>query len=267
MANEVARGVPVGPCGLESPLLRRRGVTHIFSWRLGGVSRGTYASLNLADHVGDVSAAVAENRRRLQVRLGDVPLYSCRQVHGAHALQVTSEMNRQEVELQEADALIADKADVCVAVRTADCVPLLIADVQTGRVAAVHAGWRGLVQGVVEEALDAMTPYGTKPEDLSVAIGPHIRACCFEVGADVHAQLSHSLTAAGGQATTAVQSAHFDLARLVVQKLRAAGVLSLEIDDTGGCTHCDQRRFFSYRRDGSRTGRHLSAVVAPNAPE
>jgi YfiH family protein len=158
------------------------------------------------------------------------------------------------------DGLVA-RSGQAIGVRAADCLPLLLADPATRCVAALHAGWRGAVAGVVERGVQALRDAcDAPPERLLAAIFPHIRACCFEVGPDV----AHSLAqcAHGAVVVEAGPRPHADLAGLVRAQLMAAGVLELHIDDVAGCTRCDAERFFSFRRDGRASGRHLAVIVA-----
>jgi YfiH family protein len=146
-----------------------------------------------------------------------------------------------------------------VGVRTADCVPVLIADVESGAVAAVHAGWRGVVARIVDAAIDRLAP--SSPSSLIAAIGPHIRGDAFEVGEDV----AHQIAAAAHGEDIIVRRApkpHVDLAKALKAQLTARGVADDRIDDVGGCTLTEPERFFSHRRDAGKTGRHLSAIVA-----
>ncbi|MCS6798571.1 MAG: peptidoglycan editing factor PgeF, partial [Myxococcota bacterium] len=184
------------------------------------------------------------------------------QVHGAAVLYVDAGSTAAETRAVEADALLTRHEGLALGVRTADCVPLLLADVRTGAVAALHAGWRGLVAGIVPAALRAFaTLCGNRPSEWIAAIGPHIRADAFEVADDVAGRI----VAAVGEARALVRRPgrpHVDLAIAVRAQLLAAGMRSERIDDVGGCTFAESTRFFSYRRDGTRSGRHLSVIVA-----
>lgn len=175
---------------------------------------------------------------------------TCSQVHGAEVFEVDDADPAQV----PADALIARKG-AAVAIRVADCVPILIADVRRGHVAAVHAGWRGVVAGVLPAAcakLDAA------PLDLRVAVGPCIQACCFEVSAEVArtiADATDPLCIVHASRNDAPP--HVDLRRAIESQLRALGIDAFE--HVGGCTRCDPR-YHSYRRDGARSGRMLGFV-------
>jgi polyphenol oxidase len=230
-------------------------VRHGFSTRRGGVSEGRYASLNVGAKWGDEPARVDENRRRLAAAGGFAleRLYTATQVHGA-AIAVVDGSEITDIASVKADGLIACTPGVAVGVYTADCVPILISD-GAGRVAAVHAGWRGTVAGVARAAVDALVGLGASRDALSAALGPSICVGCFEVGDEVAAQFGD------GQVERAPgRKAHVDLRRANRAQLAAAGVR--RIDDAPPCTMCDRESYFSFRRDGARIGQHLSFIVA-----
>jgi polyphenol oxidase len=177
-------------------------------------------------------------------RLGDGRLATAKQVHSNHVLVVESEGKQGE-----GDALISNVAEIGLAIRTADCLPILIADPKHRAVAAVHAGWRGVVCEIAAKAVEAMTQhYGSKPEDLVVAIGPGIGPCCFEVGPEVATQF-------GLSGRTKV-----DLAGTACRQLGRNGVGARQIFSSGLCTYCDAELFESYRRDREASGR-MTAVI------
>lgn len=242
---------------LHSPLLRAAGFVHGFTLRSGGVSEGPFATANLGRDLGDDPAAVEENHRRLAATLGFERLFEVRQVHGRRLLEVGTDEDPTELRRQEADGLIATEPGVAVGVRTADCVPVLLADPKTGAVAAVHAGWRGVEAGIVPAAVERLGG----GDRLLVALGPHIRQAHFEVGPEVAERLA---AVAPGQEVVALRRGrpHVDLAGILRAQLGAAGVEAERIDDVGGGTFAEPSRFFSYRRDGGRTGRHLAVIVA-----
>lgn len=240
---------------VRSALLDEHGFAHGFSTRQGGVSEGPFASLNLARTVGDDPAAVAENTRRFEAAIGGpARLYEVSQVHGDALVEVAGEPVA-DIRRIEADGLLARIAGAAVAVRTADCVPVLLADPETGAVAAVHAGWRGVEARIVGGAVARLGP----APRLLAAIGPHIRLDAFEVGPEVAERIA---AVAHGEPVVERREPrpHVDLARAVRAQLVHAGVE--RIDDVGGCTHAEADRFFSHRRDRGNTGRHLSAIAA-----
>ena len=228
--------------------------------RAGGVSAPPFDTLNLGFHLGDDPGRVAENRSRFAASLGVSleRLYEQRQVHGHFVREVSGADAATEVVDAEGDALVARDAGFAVAARTADCVPILLAYPPTGHVAAVHAGWRGAVAGIVPRAVSALS---ADPSRVIAAIGPHIRVAAFEIGEEVAAEMER---AAGGRPVVERDRSkpHGDLAKLVSLQLLDAGVPEAAIDDVGGCTYSEAAYFFSHRRDRGKTGRHLSAIVA-----
>lgn len=219
--------------------------------RGGGVSDGPFASLNLAEHVGDAAAAVARNRERLRRELGlpSEPGWLT-QVHGCGVARVGRDPRGGE-----ADAAIGDGPGQVCAVMTADCLPVLLCDVDGSIVAAVHAGWRGLAAGVIEVAVRRM---GVAPDRLMAWLGPAIGPTAFEVGDEVRACFL-AADAAVEDAFRRSPNGRWlaDLYALARRRLAAIGVES--VSGGGLCTFSEPRRFFSYRRDGV-TGRMASVI-------
>ncbi len=228
------------------------------------MSGGDFASLNLGRALGDDSVNLEENHRRLAAALGyDAGrLFEVTQVHGAVVRSVVEGDEPRAVRAEEGDALVASTVGTAVGVRVADCLPLLLADPRTGRVAAVHCGWRGVAGAIVGATVASLVVAGARPQDQLAAIGPHIRACCFEVGDEVVAELACVAEGASFVRTGATVKPYVDLAAIVRAQLAALGVSAARVADTGGCTRCDATRFYSFRRDGRASGRHL-AVIAP----
>ncbi len=254
--------VSESPAPITSPKLDAAGFRHAFFTSVGGVSSGPYATLNLSNSVGDSPEDVAENLARVANWLGVAPcdMVWLRQVHGCNVVVLEDAVRSGDVRSTQGDALIASDADLVCCVRTADCVPVLLADRESGRVAAVHAGWRGIVAGVVTCTLVRLSELGTKPNHLVAAIGPHIRVAAFEVSDEVGRLI--------GAATPRVEvihrefgaRPHVSLVQSVTEQLRGAGLWDHQIDDVGGCTFEESDRFFSYRRSGPASGRHLHAI-------
>jgi hypothetical protein len=255
---------------LRSAALKDAGFAHAFSLRAGGVSDAPFGTLNLGRGVGDDEECVWENHIRFAARVpyGRDELFEVSQVHGVSVRLIAPGEDPLAVRREEHDALIAPSGGIAVGVRTADCVPILLADTDSGAVAAVHAGWRGAVNQILPRTIDRMrAEFGTATSALVAAVGPHIRVANFEVGEEVADAALAAVRATGTAALVDVvvrgaQGAkpHVDLAALVAHQLRAAGVT--RVDDVGGCTFVDGARFFSYRRDAGRTGRHLAAIVS-----
>ena len=237
--------------GWPAPL-RVRAVT---TTRTGGVSTGPWATMNPADHVGDVAAAVAANRQRLasQLALPAAPRWLT-QVHGTRVV----EAGDTEAGV-EADAVVSRAPGEICAVLTADCLPVLFCDRAGREVAAAHAGWRGLAAGVLEQTVTRMQAPG---RELLAWLGPAIGAGAYVVGEEVRAAfIDHEVQAATAFRPAADGGWHADLYALARQRLHNCGVTAVY----GGtlCTYSDRERFFSYRRDGV-TGRMASLVWLDN---
>lgn len=249
---------------LTSKRLDEAGFRHAFFTRNGGVSLPPFDTLSFAASVGDDPAHVAENISRAATALGvsRARLYYASQVHGVDAVVLDGSEDREEVIRRIADITVSRTAGIACGVRSADCVPILIGDRRTGAVTAIHSGWRGTVQNVAAAGVAALRALAGKG-DFVAAIGPHIEACCFEVGEDVARDLA-ACSPLGDAAIvrTYGEKPHVDLRRVVRAQLEACGIEAGAIDDVSGCTVCDRDRFHSYRRDGKRSGRMLSAIVA-----
>lgn len=252
------------------PLLQSRrigpGFRHGFTTRAGGVSAPPYDSLNLGGKWGDDPAHVTENRRRLAVAVGGEP-FAARQVHGTTIRRVHAGEERAEVARHEADGLCSDVPGLVLGVFVADCVPVLLADARTGACAAVHAGWRGTVAGILPQAVHTLArEFGARPEDLRVVLGPAIGPCCFEVGLEVVDALESAIPDARAcgivrpSPRSAVDKAHVDLHAANRFLLEGAGVPADGIDGFAACTRCDRERFFSFRRDGASTGQQMGVI-------
>jgi YfiH family protein len=251
---------------LESGLLRRAGFRHAFFTRRGGVSAGPYASLNFSVAVGDEPARVGRNLELAGAALGvqAQKVHFVSQVHGAVVVDVDGTAGRDEVLKREGDAVIGRAPGLACGVRSADCVPILVGDTHSGGVVAIHAGWRGVVRGVVEAGITALRRLAGPEATLVAAIGPHIREQAFEVSEDVAAELQ-AASPVDGVVLRGADKPHVVLARIVRGKLTQLGLGEASIEDVGGCTASEPERFFSFRRDGKIGGRHLSAIV-PSAP-
>lgn len=219
--------------------------------RTGGVSKGDFASLNLALHVNDDPASVRENRRLLAAaaQVPGEPVW-LEQVHGTDVVQANGQTSPPR-----ADACVARKPGQVCAIMTADCLPVVFCDRTGTRVAAAHAGWRGLVSGVLANTIDALD---TAPGQLLAWLGPAIEPAAFEVGGEVRDQFvardPRNCAAFMPNARGRWQANLYELARLELQRAGVAAVY-------GGGLHCfaDSERFFSYRRN-PRTGRMATLI-------
>jgi YfiH family protein len=246
-----------------SPLLERVGVPHAFATRVGGVSPAPFDSLNLGNPNGcdvrDDYERVWENYRRLQDAAGcpDGLLCHVHQVHGAGVVRAETGDGAFDTSAK-ADAIVTGDCAKVASVRVADCVPVLLATADGRTVAAVHAGWRGIVAGVVTAALSEMGG----GDDVVAAIGPCIGCDAFEVGPEVVEEFGRVF---GGEAPVRRKGngkATVDLREAVRMQLVRAGVEPDRIDTTDRCTFEHRDEFFSHRRDKGATGR-MAAVISP----
>jgi polyphenol oxidase len=245
---------------LHSARLTAAGFRHAFFTREGGVSEGPYTSLNFSLGVGDDPGAVATNLALAAAVLGVATerLLFASQVHEASVLELFGNESPSEALGHNADAVASAQPDLACAVRIADCVPLLIGDPSTGRAAAIHAGWRGLVRGVIPAAARVL---GGDASGWLVAVGPHIRVGAFEVSEETAQEIEACCPGATVAVRAAGQKPHVDLAAVARWQLLQLGIPEAGIDVLPGCTHAEPDRFFSFRRDGKISGRHLAAIV------
>ena len=251
--------------------MRRLGEAVVFlTDRTGGVSADRYATLNLADHVGDSPDAVSENRRRVASAVGaqlgttaaygdrpeGVPVVWLSQVHGSTVHVVTPAAIGSTGVAPIADAAVTSERGVGVAVLTADCVPVAIAC--EGAVGVAHAGWQGLVDGVLGEAVATLTRVGTGR--VRALIGPCIHPERYEFGADDLLSVVRSL-GLGVAARTSGGAPALDLRAAAREALVRAGVHDADVEDVGVCTSASPRHF-SHRRDGV-TGRQAMIAILP----
>lgn len=278
----------VGNKGLNAGVVRASALDsyswlkHGFSTREGGVSR-VYGgdSLNLGWTKEDDPALVAENRRRfLEAVRGDSydpavqPIVTLRQIHTATVQMVRLESGVLEGKLQtadgkavlEGDGAITDLPGVMLGIQTADCVPVLIADVSKRVVGAFHAGWRGTVARIVEQGIAKMRlEYGSRPEDLIAAVGPSIGTCCYAVGEELRSEFESQFSYAGKLFRTVDGGQmHLDLWEANRRQLLDAGVLPGRITIVGECAACTvsggEKKYFSHRADRGFAGRMMSMV-------
>jgi YfiH family protein len=224
--------------------------------------------LNLGYTANDLPDAVSANRQQFLAGVaGDNPnrcgLVTLKQMHSRLARRVGRE-DVAERPILWGDGLMTDQPGVLLGVQTADCLPVLIADTRLRAVAAFHAGWRGTLKAIVERGVGSMQKeFGSRPEDLTAAIGPGIGNCCFAVGPEVRALFSSRFTYApdlfeGGG--TAAETLRMNLAEANRRQLLAAGLAPRNIHLLNMCTSCRTDLFFSYRAERGNTGRMLSVV-------
>lgn len=241
------------PAWLEIP-----GLVHGFLGRAHGLPPGPFS----LDDVRDALVRAGESPRQVA---------AARQVHGADVLgpeelagaaidgSVTTD------DLPAGDALVSASADLVLTIRTADCVPVLLVAPRSRGVAAVHAGWRGCLAGVIAAAVTALREnYGARPDEIAAAIGPAIGGCCYEFGVEHRdafvARFGAEAAAAWRPPRDAGDREHLDLRRLCALALRHAGVPDAAVTTLGPCTADNPDELHSYRRDGAHAGRQLSYV-------
>jgi YfiH family protein len=250
----------------ESGVLARAGFRHAFFTRHGGVSPGPFATLSFSAAVGDSPENVAINLQRAGSALGvdAARIYFLSQVHGRGVVVVTGTEDRLEVLHREGDAVASTSPSLACAVRVADCVPILVGDATSGAAAAIHAGWRGAVRGVVSEAIERLRELAGSSGRLVAAIGPHIGPTAFEVGEDVAAEIAAASPGVDVVDRTRGPKPYVNLERVIRAQLEGLGLSPADIERVPGCTVTDPD-LFSYRRDGKRSGRLMAAIV-PRAP-
>jgi YfiH family protein len=251
--------------------LEQDGFTNGFSTRGGGISPMPSDALNLAGFNEDSAENILENRRRfLKLFAGEWSLAGCWQVHGADIRLVKEAAQAKSRPYatgddDRCDALVTNLSHTLLAVKTADCVPILLGDGRTGTCAAVHAGWRGTAASIGSHALERMIlEYGTRPADVRVAIGPAAGACCYEVGAEVIDAFQARFPGSDDFFTaTRAGHARIDLFKANQNQLTSMGVPAERIHISPLCTMCRTDLFFSYRREKSVHGKvgRLMAVI------
>ena len=289
---------------LESTRLAvEKWVLHGFSSRIGGSSRAPAAGLNLGYVEGDKRHNVERNRKLFFSAIGaaQFPLAEVHQIHSTLVYEVVrgkrgkleyrpSGYSAPQAPRPAGDALMTRESGVLLSVRAADCMPVLLADPRRRAVAAVHAGWRGALAGAVEKTVGEMVRiFGSRPDDLLAAVGPSIRACCYQVGDEVvsafcgrysegesffrpapHDKVEDEISQRypllflskkpPGHGPESVPSLHLDLAAVALHQLRRSGLLKSKIQVADFCTACRTDIFFSHRKEGGGTGRMMAVI-------
>ena len=241
-------------------------LTHAFCTRIGGMSKGPFAGLNISPLEGDEPEDVRANWRLLSRAFGiaEDHFFLLRQVHGNGILVLDQPlpMALAEADLREPppyDAVITDQPGLALCIKTADCVPVFLVDPVKRVIANVHAGWKGTALNIAGQAVAAMTErFGTRPERILAAVGPAIGPCCYEVDEPV--------VRAMGQGTGCLPSLTqdrwmLDLPLINRHQLREAGLADEHISSVKLCTSCREDLFFSHRRDKGRTGRQVHFLM------
>ena len=233
-------------------------LVHAFLGRTGGVSSGHLASMNLGRRDEDKPENLAENKRRVAAAFGADAgkIFTVSQVHSDRIVVLDSaDAGVEEIKTQEADGIITDLKVMAIGILTADCVSVLLFDRKKKVVAAVHAGWKGTASKISAKAVEIMVErFGSRPQDITAAIGPAIGPCCYEVGEEVVSAFSY-------QKGIAVQQGskwYVDLPKANMLQLQDAGVTDIDLADI--CTSCRTDLFFSHRKEMGKTGRQLSFI-------
>jgi YfiH family protein len=240
-------------------------ITHGFFGRSGGTSSGIYESLNCGPGSGDDRDHVVENRRRALAALADqksqlVTLY---QIHSAEGVTVHEPWEIRNA--PRADAMATKTPGIVLGILTADCGPVLFADARAGVIGAAHAGWKGALAGVIEQAISRMEQLGAKRERIAAAIGPCISQSAYEVGEEFRATFMRYDEANTRFFTPAAREGHwqFDLTAYVHARLHVAGISNASV--LAHCTYAEDENFYSFRRTTHRGesdyGRQLSAIA------
>lgn len=254
------------------------GVTAFSTTRHGGVSKGNYGELNINPYCGDESAAISTNVKLLAAELGitESDIILPHQIHSTKIVAVSdyiinSPKQLRSMLLEGVDSLMCDKKGTCIGVSTADCIPALLYDKKHNCTAAIHAGWRGTVQRIVEKTVEAMEgEFGTDPADLKAVIGPGISLKNFEVGKEVYqkfkdARFDMSLIAkrfpARSEDGSETQKWHINLPYCNQMQLERVGVPRENIQQSGICTYDSVNYYFSARRLGADSGRIYTGII------
>jgi YfiH family protein len=258
------RTAPNGVVIYLSPLLESIGVPHAFSTRIGGTSPAPFDSLNLGNPIGcgvqDDYPRILSHYPLLQAAAGCPVGEWCRvhQVHGPGVVRV--KRGEPFDRTTQGDALVSDDPTRSIAIRVADCVPILIATRDGKTVAAVHAGWRGTVAGVLPKTVRELG--AAAPNEIIAAIGPCISFEAFEVGGEVLDEFARVFGSGAPMRRRDDGKGFVDLRECLRRQLIAMGLSDDQIDTTDRCTNRDQDEFFSHRRDRGITGR-MAAIISP----
>ena len=244
---------------------------HAFSTRLGGSSEPPYASLNLGFGTGDSRACVLRNRARFGQAVGFDPddLMTLRQVHGNRVVVLTAASDLSLARGTPGDGLITNRSHLPLAVITADCFPIVLTAPSIPAVGILHAGRKGTATRLVPTAIAIMCQeFEVSAKDVFAAIGPGIGGCCYEVD-DVSAEpfMTQFPADVGVYRPSRPGHLYLNLQQAILLQLCTAGVPSRQVWSADLCTACHPEWFYSYRRDGPRSGRMLNVVmIEANAP-
>ena len=235
---------------LTSPLLRDARLVHGFTTRVGGVSEGSYASLNITRSRGDSPHCVAENRERLRARMGVEQLVFATQVHGRGVIRI-EKAPAPGHSAGEGDALITDQPGLGLVCQTADCTPILLFDPQRRAIAAIHSGWRSTVQNIVSATISTMRmAFDSQAADIRAVIGPAISPENYRVGPEVIAEFEREFADLDGIVTARDDEGGglLDVSAACWRQLRNCGLAAGHIDRIDVCTYAEPELLFSARR-------------------
>ncbi len=236
----------------SSLLNSRNGIYHGFGARVGGVSNSPYNTLNLGLSIGDIPENVHKNRELFFQALKSDPQQFAQgvQVHG-NTIQIVDHPGTFE----STDALLTIRKNIPLIIKTADCAPVILFEPEQEVIAAVHAGWRSVVKGILENTIRIMVEnFDCEPEIIKCAIGPSIRSCCYEVKSDVSSRFPDDVILWKNN------KSYLDIPKAIQLRLIDQGIQIENIDDSQLCTACNEKLFFSHRRDKGKTGRMMTAV-------
>ncbi len=242
-----------------------RFLTHAFCTRLGGVSEGSFASLNMAVNQGDEEEKVRENWGILSnsFKIQEKSFLIMNQVHGDDILVIGEDAMASEGKVPTCDAVVTQCLEVALCIRTADCVPVFLLDPLRKVIGAVHAGWGGTALKITAKVVDVMVrEFQCSPADIRAAIGPSIGPCCYEVDSRVYLAMRdhwgadnffHSFHSLGKW--------NLDLPLANRYQLLEKGLVNENIESSDHCTFCMPDLYFSHRRDEGKTGRHVNFIM------
>lgn len=245
------------------------GIRQCFSTRLGGVSKGEFATLNLGPNRGDDIECVKKNYEILCGAIGTDPknVVLSKQVHHDNILQVTTDMRGNGLYapniFTDADGLITNEKNVALVTFFADCVPVMLYDPHQKVICSIHSGWRGTVLQIARSGIEKMVKdYGTRRENILACIGPSIGPCCYEVGEEVAATFLHTFPQDKEEIVKGKGNNKYDLDlwRANEKILLMGGIKPEHITTSEECTGCRQDRYFSHRRMGDKRGSMISVM-------
>jgi YfiH family protein len=247
------------------------GITHFISTRNGGFSKAPYHSLNLGLHVGDDPEKVLKNRRRLAAAIG-IPLNQftiAEQVHSGNVRIILDETRGSGSKdygnsIKGTDAMVTNKAGICLVILVADCVPMLFFDPVQGAIGVAHAGWRGTLKCIAQNTVRTLeTAFGSSPRDIVVGIGPSIGPCCYSVGSEVIRQFENTFPTTKEIIVNKSDdgTGYVDLWLANLKQLLHSGIERNNIELVEVCTRDNSDRFFSYRQQNGDTGRFGAGIT------